>query len=574
MIKGFRRSFAKFDMFGYNIKIKHNNGGEYKSIFGSAFSICVYLVLITQIVSSYEQYKIKNLNPCVNSWFLQTLAQTVNISTEDSIFNVAFLFSKENEPHNYFNPDPSYITIKFYSVITSTQQGNTTFFIERNLKTCQFDFQEDAKKFETKQLESFKNQELLCLRNFNDLPAKEDQFILHEDLKASDTSSLVIDIEKCKGKPTCKGNAEIDDYISQLSIQLLVYNYYFAPFDDIKMIRPNVNHFIYKPISISGIHTQATINLYNNEVDEYYNILRSKQRVPTKRLITLSESNTLVNSSNINLLYSLIIKANTNVSMYSLKFYTVIDILSDIGGLVSIFSWIGSSIFTSINKKLFFKSLINEHFDICKDDDNSTHIIYKPKINSSVTSIDEPKQVSDIKNNFSLSDKLKASIDRGKGAHKVEMKGDDQFFFVKNREDEKKETLLLEDNSRSRFKFNYTIKDISYRFASKYLFCLYPFKERTRKQMIYRKCKHILEGYLTLNSLIKTMQEFNIMKSVFFDETSKELIYKNRKPILKVSDDHTIIIYRNSEGQLENDDSESHDSPFDNVEMEMNDRHH
>lgn len=568
-MKGFRHSFAKFDMFGYNIKIKHNNGGEYKSIFGSAFSVFVYVVLITQIVSTYEQYKIKNLNPCVNSWLLQTPGQTVNITAEDSNFNVAFLFSKGEDLDTFFNPDPSYINIKFYSAMTNVRQSNST-IVERKLQKCQFDFKEVAKKFETQYLESLKNQQLLCIKNnANDQPRDED-LVLHEDSKTLDSTSLVIDIEKCNGNPSCKSSTEIEDYISQLNVQILVFNNYFAPFDEINMIRPNVNHFSYKPMNYlnAGIYTQTTINLFNNDIDEYYNIIRSMKRVPTKHLISFSESTSLSSSSNLNLSYSLTIKANTGISMYSLKFYTVIDILSDIGGLVSIFSYIGASIFTSINKKLFFKSLINEHFDICKDDDNSTHVIYKPTINSSEASLEEPRQVNAIKNNLSLSDKLKASIDRGKQAHKVEMKGDDKFFYVKNREDEQKETLLEQDNSR--FKFNYTIKDISYRFASKYMFCLYPFKERTRKQMIYRKCKHILEGYLTLNSLIKTMQEFNIMKSVFFDETSKELIGKNRKPILKVSDDHTIIIYRTSEGQIENDESE--DSPFENEETEMKDK--
>lgn len=568
-MKGFQRSFAKFDMFGYNIKIKHNNGGEYKSIFGSAFSVFVYIVLITQIISTYEQYKINNLNPCVNSWLLQTPAQTVNISAQNSIFNIAFMFSKDSDPDTLFSLDPSYANIKFYSIFTNALQGNST-TVERQLKTCNFDFKEDAIVYEAQYLENFKNQELLCLRNPEDQLSENDILIIKDDAKSLEASSLIIDIEKCNGMPHCKSSSEIEAYISELNIQLLVYNNYFSPFDQVNLLRRNVNHLSYKPINYldSGIYTQTTISLYNNLVDEYYNIIRSKKRVPTKNMITFTESTTLSSSSNKNLSYSLTLKASTYVSMFSLKFYTLIDILSDIGGLVSIFAWIGSSIFTSVNKKLFFKSLINEHFDICKDDNNSTHVIYKPTVENNQAISEGPQNINLVKNNLSFAEKLKANIDRGKAAHKVEMKGDDKFFYVKNREDEQKETLLEQDNSR--FKFNYTIKDISYRFASKYLFCLYPFKERTRKQMIYKKCKHILEGYLTLNSLIKTMQEFNIMKSVFFDENSKELIGKNRKPILKVSDDHTIIIYRTSEGQLENDESE--DSPFENEATELKDK--
>ena len=215
------------------------------------------------------------------------------------------------------------------------------------------------------------------------------------------------------------------------------------------------------------------------------------------------------------------------------KYFTPVDLLADIGGLFSIFTWVGTIIFNYVNKQLFIVDMINTHFKIIRDDRDSIIDVDLNTKNDFKTSIVKGRKTS----NDYLSNK--------------------SFFRVLNSKGLNEE---LFKNSKLN-KFNYGIKDI----VLSAFCCYYIYHDHKNKYDIYLKSKKILDIYLNLNTLIKTLQEFKIVKNVMFDSLKKKIISDYKQPMIKVSDKSARFIYRQSD--LKEDDFSEKESR--NLEIEL-----
>ncbi len=114
------------------------------------------------------------------------------------------------------------------------------------------------------------------------------------------------------------------------------------------------------------------------------------------------------------------------------------------------------------------------------------------------------------------------------------------------------------------FKFKYGIKDIL-----KTMFFI-PKGKQEKKFEIYDLCRKITDNYMDVNELIPLIQEFRVIKSLLFNKSQLEIINYYKKPIIKVSENESKIIFRKID--IDRDSIKNHNVIENNLKLLNNDK--
>lgn len=483
----------KFDIFGYTIRIKHRSNNDFKSIYGALFTLLVYIILIVQIIFSFNQMK-SSMNPLINTYETQeNYNQTMQISSEDYIFKLGLI---GNKPKGYYI---DLINDSFKIVI----------------KTINPEFEKIHKYILTEDGILY-NEPIYLINRYTE---GYEQY-------------LSIDFE-------IKDESKLKDFEGE---EILFYfpNSYFDMFDFERPIKDQVSTVRWSVEDLKDYYynrkfMETSINLNHNEFNEIFNILIDPMMIPKRDFYCFrpnSDSSTIkIQKGKKNFF----LRINLKVSIFNNKLFrrymTPVDLLSDIGGLFSMLSFFGMSVFGFINKHLFLSELMNKYFKI-RFSNYSDNKLNETLINKKSIVYDDYHSQNN-NDNESKTESNRQSKSEYNLQSKQTSSEDIKMFRRTYNSITKTQMTFSKDMKR----FKYGITDIL-----NGIVCWDCGKNKYKNE-VFQKGKTFLDSYFSIHNFINVNQDFRVIKYYLFDYSKLNVIEDLKKPIINIYSDTEFNVF-------------------------------
>ena len=524
------------------------------------------------------------------------------IKETKNIPNFKIMDYDENKFHEFMTEEDNILKDDYYTNNFSLEKKKKINIndimnkLDDNINNLDKFFNKKLKTYEDNNEEDNNNEkvDLLVYEQFN---AHKGQYLSIElkFLCQYDKNNLLINKENISClKYNTKDKANL--FLSNISVFSFVQSRYFEEYDVDNPIQYQSSQIKYDNFYSKDEVFESNMFLVNTDFREHYNLLFNPVAKDREFYIYFKDGSQTGgyvdrHQENEDIIFKINLKTTIFNNKIVRKFLSPIDILADIGGLFSFLSFFGMLIINSINKQLFFTDMINDHFNIVKesdkgfskrslnkddnsnnnssssDNDNSNYnkLNYKDKIynlqNKNNIEINKLNKTNLTSNNNSNINSFKVSIIKNDCKKQVVLENNSNFqeqdkILINKKEyyEDIKNNNKNSNNKNNNFikekalnhKFVYELKDIIIGKIADLLFC-FTFKSINKKKDIFNKSKKILDNYLSLNTVIMTVQEFKIMRSVMFDSVQRKIINQYKKPVIKIYDESTVFVYRKSD---------------------------
>lgn len=416
--KSFKTYLSYIDLFGQKIDLTYKNEVLYRTYYGALYTLFLFLIIILETIAGYREITSQK-NPIINMMEVES-KNVEKINLFDENITIAFTVNTKDRRNHLVNNT----LYSFESKLISRSQNETSdkisTFLIKHEKCRKANFQNYENIYTDFSLEN-----AFCLVRPNENDKKVELFTSPQDFSEN---YLKLKLRVCENNSLVESNCFLnDDFIKNimptLKLNIYVIHKYFDGIDIEHPIKSRLSFLTFNLEEEVFLKKKINYSFNKNILTDYSDFLSAfidPEPISFVGFKPKDKQSYIIYDRDGGVNFVEIYFRLDNIPIkFTRKYITFIDLLATIGGLFNALFILGMVIFGFINRLLLDVKIINDHFNIIKNEDiyppsgspfvsnsanNSNNIITKNHINDKISDSLQNKnytenQIESLKNN-------------------------------------------------------------------------------------------------------------------------------------------------------------------------------